>query len=363
MQANPHTMLRRCEIAGLFLCAPLLFSSNILIARLLQGTLPPVTLAFGRWLVAALLLTPFIWSSLRNLRPIHMAQLILPAILGGALSVAPLYAAAAITAIGHVGLVMAATPLIVAVLERLFWAVPLRGVTLIGIGLAVVGIAVTTFEGSPARLLELTVNHGDLLALAASLAWAGYTALLRHRRVDLPPALFLWGVGAGGAMVLLPFAGMEWAILGTPSFGPEAVAGVLALAVIAGIGAYLSYNRVVALVGPSTASLAMYLVPVYALGLGALVLGEELRLYHAVAVALILGGVVVATCKVGKRALSVSDHGPMGAAGRPVLRSRRVGSGGRVVGPQPALVLARPATAKFARQQSGYTLDRRRHQG
>jgi drug/metabolite transporter (DMT)-like permease len=64
---------------------------------------------------------------------------------------------------------------------------------------------------------------------------------------------------------------------------------------VAGVGAYGAYGRVVTLVGASRASMSMYLVPAYALGLGALLLGETLHPYHAVSMGLVLGGVAMGT--------------------------------------------------------------------
>ena len=45
--------------ALLFLLTPLLFAGNMLVARMIAGDVPPVTLAFLRWSIAALVLLPF----------------------------------------------------------------------------------------------------------------------------------------------------------------------------------------------------------------------------------------------------------------------------------------------------------------
>ena len=82
--------------------------------------------------------------------------------------------------------------------------------------------------------------------------------------------------------------------------------GVLLLAMVAGIGAYLVYGRVVEVIGAAKASTSMYLVPVYALALGALFLNAGLRLYHIVAIALVLSGVGTATLKPSRLLTFVS---------------------------------------------------------
>jgi drug/metabolite transporter (DMT)-like permease len=289
----------RWSTVCLFLCAPLLFAGNMVVARAMSGTLAPATLALGRWTVAAALLLPLVWPCLRrvSLDRATMTTLAWLAVLGGALSVAPQYAAAAYTSAGHIALVFAATPLVVALIERAVWKVPLGKGFLAGVTLACLGIGVAAFKGDVGLALRLDLNRGDLLALAAAVAWATYTAILRHRSVHLPPLALLWIVAAGGAASLLPFAVVEWSLGMVPVANARSVGGVLFLAMVASIGAYLVYGRVVEVIGAAKASTSMYLVPVYALALGVLFLNEGLRPYHFVAVALVLVGVVTATLK------------------------------------------------------------------
>jgi drug/metabolite transporter (DMT)-like permease len=287
----------RWSVVVLFLGAPLLFAGNMLGARWLAGSVPPMTLAAGRWLVAAALLLPVVWPWLRRhgLGAVPPAQLLLLVVLGGVVTVAPQYGAASYTSAGNIALLAAMTPLLVAVIERIVWGVTLRPAMLAGIACAFCGIGVATFRGDVSALLRLEVNHGDALMLAAILGWSGYTALLRHRPVALPPMVLLWVVAAGGALCLAPLALLEWRQAGMPHLGAQAFWGMVFLGLVAGVGAYGAYGRAVSLLGAARASMSMYLVPAYALGLGALLLGETLHAYHAVAVALVLGGVTLGT--------------------------------------------------------------------
>jgi drug/metabolite transporter (DMT)-like permease len=185
----------------------------------------------------------------------------------------------------------------VGLIERAVWKVPLGKGLLAGVVLACLGIGVAAFKGDVGLALRFDLNHGDLLALAAAVAWATYTAILRHRPVHLPPLALLWVVAAGGAASLLPLALIEWSFGMVPVVNARSVGGVLFLAMVASIGAYLVYGRVVEVIGAAKASTSMYLVPVYALAMGALFLNEGLLPYHFVAIALILGGVGTATLK------------------------------------------------------------------
>lgn len=290
----------RWVLIVLFLCAPLLFASNMVAARWLSGSVPPVTLAFGRWAVAALVLLPVVWTPLRQgaLRQAPAGVLALLALLGGVVSVAPQYGAAAHTSAGNIALIAAMSPLLVALIERVVWGVRLRLPVIAGIACAFTGIAVATARGDLAALARLEFNPGDALMFFAILAWAGYTALLRHRPVRLPPLVLLWVVAAGGALGMAPLLPLEWSRLGVPHLGAQALWGMIFLGLVAGIGAYGIFARVVAQVGAARASMSMYLIPAYALALGATLLGESLHAYHVVAMALVLGGVALGTLQI-----------------------------------------------------------------
>jgi drug/metabolite transporter (DMT)-like permease len=287
----------RWGVVVLFLLAPLLFAGNMLGARWLAGSVPPMTLSAGRWLVAAILLLPVAWPWLRGYRLGRVApmRLLLLVLLGGVLTVAPQYGAASYTSAGNIALLAAMTPLLVAVIERVVWGIRLRPAMLAGIACAFSGIGVATFRGDLSALLRLEVNPGDAMMLAAILGWSGYTAMLRHRPVELPPMVLLWVVAAGGALCMMPLAMLEWGRSGMPQLDARALWGILFLGLVAGIGAYGTYGRVVRRLGAGRASMSMYLVPAYALGLGAWLLGEALHPYHAVAMALVLGGVALGT--------------------------------------------------------------------
>jgi len=126
-----------------FLLAPLLFASNMVAARWIGGELPPVTLAFGRWLIAALILLPFVLPALRAHLAVILSRkkdLVLLALLGGVLSVAPQYAAAHFTSAGHIALLFALTPILVSLIDRFVWGGALP--------VAVIAGALVAFSGS-----------------------------------------------------------------------------------------------------------------------------------------------------------------------------------------------------------------------
>ena len=146
-------------------------------------------------------------------------------------------------------------------------------------------------------LAHLAFNTGDLWMLAAVVSYAIYTALLRLRPAVHGLSFAAATFAAGAAM--LPLYAAE-TLGGRPL--PLTMTSVLAVgyvAVFASVLAYLSFNRLVALVGPNTAGLAVHLVPVFGTVLAILVLGEVPRRHHAVGMALTAAGIWLATRSAG----------------------------------------------------------------
>ena len=130
-----------------------------------------------------------------------------------------------------------------------------------------------------------------LLAVAS---WAVYSALLKRRPAELPPLILLSATIVIGLLALLPVYGLSVTGGARMTVTVESVAALLYVAVFASILAYLCWNRGVREVGPNRAGVFLNLMPVFGAFLAILFLGERIALYHAVAAALVFGGIVLA---------------------------------------------------------------------
>lgn len=140
------------------------------------------------------------------------------------------------TEAGHIALIFATSPLMVSFIERLVWNRGLSAPVLAG---SDSGLRGDRRRGQPRRaetLLALRFNPGDLLALAAAMAWAGYTALTRRADSGLYPMVQLWVLALGSGVALLPAAGAEVVAGHLPEITVATVLGVVALATVAGVG-------------------------------------------------------------------------------------------------------------------------------
>ena len=191
-----------------------------------------------------------------------------------------------------VGLLVAAVPLVTAILllvtradDRVDWR---RGLGLL-IGFA--GVA---------ALLGLDNLRGDGLALAEmAVVIAGYAVgpIIIARRLGAVPATGVIAVSlALTAILYAPFALATW-----PSQIPSltVVGAMLALGVLCTAVAFLAFFALIAEAGPARAQTFIYVNPVVALLLGVLLLGEPFGVADVLGLALILGGLLLATRRRG----------------------------------------------------------------
>ncbi len=287
----------------LMFIAPALFAANLVVARWAESAaIPPVFLAFGRWALAFAILLPTVGPRLWALRGTLLAnwpRLLLLSGLGMGMAVAPQYIGARHTSAANIAIIFAACPAVVTLIETLVWKAPLSKRQAAGMLLAIAGALLVLSKGHLEALGSLSFGQGDLWVIAAASGWALYTVF--GRRLPLPPmpaTVKLASLIGGGALVLAPFAALE-AYTGTvPNFGDARLYIALAfLAVVPSLGAYFCFDRLVGLAGPARASMALYLIPLFATLAAWPLLGEAPQSYHATGFGLILAGLVVSNMR------------------------------------------------------------------
>ena len=126
--------------------------------------------------------------------------------------------------------------------------------------------------------------------------------LVRTRRPPLPLSAFLAVQFALGAMMILPFYGIEWLI--TREL-PEATltngAALLYVALLPSLAAYYCWDRGVLRVGAVLPMVFVNLTPVFAAGLSWLILHDPISIYHLVGGTLILVGIYLANAAVRRQ--------------------------------------------------------------
>jgi drug/metabolite transporter (DMT)-like permease len=284
----------------LLAAAPLFMASNILVGRAVATEIPPIGLAFWRWAVAFVLLAPFVLPRLIAKRRVILAAWPLLLALGAtgmAICGAFIYIALSSTTATNAGLMQAASPVVILLLaaallgERLTWR---QGA---GVALAAAGVLAIVTRGRPQSLLELQVNVGDLWVIGLTIAWGFYSVLLRRKPAALDMTELFAACCVTGMLALAPFYLWEIVAVGPTPLTATSVAAIGFIGLAPSILSYLSYAGGIAILGAARAGAFLYLLPIYAATLAWAILGERLEGFHALAAALILGGVWLASAR------------------------------------------------------------------
>ena len=288
--------------AALLVVPPLLWAGNAVVGRLASGLVPPITLNFLRWALAFALLLPLAAWVLRRGSGLwsHWRRYALLGLLGVGCYNALQYLALKTSTPINVTLVAASTPVFMLGIGALFFGQTITRRQMLGAAMSIAGVLLVLCRGQWDLLLQVRLVPGDLYVLLATAAWAFYSWLLT--RTGDPPtirndwAAFLMAQVVPGLAWSGLFAAGEWAVTDAHIvWGWPVAATLLYVAVGPAILAYRCWGIGVQRVGPSVAGFFSNLTPLFAALLSTLMLGEAPHVYHGIAFALIVGGIVVSS--------------------------------------------------------------------
>lgn len=289
---------------GLALLAVLLWSGNFIVARGLNRTVSPVSLAFFRWLFATVLLFPVAVRPVIRQKSLfipHWKHLCITALTGVSIFNTLIYVAGRYTTATNLALIgTTASPLFVLFLSLLFLKSKPGSRQLTGAFVCLAGIVLLLTRGRLENLLAFHFSTGDLWVLAAALSFALYTLQVRKKPAELSPTAYLFAVFLLGTLFLLPAWLVEQTLV-IPFTWTLPVLGIfLYLGLGASVIAFLSWNVAIHKIGPTRTALFGNLIPVLSTIEAVLILGESFTWVTVASMAIILSGIVVANRKPGK---------------------------------------------------------------
>ncbi|MEU4350950.1 DMT family transporter [Streptomyces sp. NPDC023838] len=285
--------VRRATGPGLALAgvATLVWSGSFVASRALHDSVPPVQAAFWRWIIALVAVAPLAaratWRQRALIRR-HLGFLLLASLLGITVYNTLVNQAGLSTSAGNMGMIMAASPVLMAVYERL-GGQRLGARRTAGMLIACAGVLLLVSKGS----LAPSFAAGDLWMVAAALSFASYSALLRRRPAELGGLAFLFTTFALGALMLAPVYGVSLAVQGGFTVRPGTAGPLVYVGVLSSAVAFFAWNKAIALIGAARAGVVYYLQPVCVALLSFALLGEATGPGQLLSMALILGGVVL----------------------------------------------------------------------
>ncbi len=272
-----------------------LWGASFLFMRVAAPAFGPVPLIAVRVAIAALVLLPLLRKDGVGQARTAVGPLVLVGAINTAIPFTLLAYAALTLPAGLSSVLNASVPLFGAVIGFLWLRHRPPRQRMLGLGVGFIGVLALAWP----RL----ASGSDWRAVAAALVAAilyGLSAHVTQRSLSgVRPLVVAAGSLSAAAVMLAPLAVLAW-----PRATPTAVAW--GYAVVLGVGctalAYALYFRLLARAGPSTAMAVTYLIPVFGITWGALLLDERLPASALVGAVLVLAGVALASWVPARRA-------------------------------------------------------------
>ncbi|AOZ03662.1 multidrug DMT transporter [Cupriavidus sp. USMAHM13] len=275
--------------------AILLWAGNVMVSKLSAHAIDPQAITFWRLVLAVALMSLFVlkpaWRNRAAIAP-QLPRLAFLGFLAMVLFQCLSYEAAKTTTATNMAIMTSLVPLLTMLLSVwLLGEAPTLGMAGGGV-LSFGGLVYLISAGEPATLLAGGAHAGDLLMLAAALAYALYGVLLRRWQSGLPAwqSTYLQALAALLLMALLVLRLPAQAVLPTRASLPLiAYAGTLASVVLPFL-----WMQGVRYLGPNRCSMFMNLLPVATAAIAVGWFGERLHGYHLLGGGAALAGVVLA---------------------------------------------------------------------
>lgn len=280
----------------------MLWAGNAVASKWAVGEVSPQVLTCLRWLVVCAVLLGIARADIRRdwprLVPRWLTILLMGA--GGYTAFNSLfYAAGTYTTTLNLALFQGTLPVLVILANYGVRGATVTGLQMLGVTVTLAGTALAATHGDLTVLTTLALNRGDVLMLIACLLYVGYTVALPSRPAVSGLSFFTAMAGAA-FLTSVPLLAAEWAAGQT--IWPSAKGWVIVVFVSLGpsLGSQLAFMRGVELIGPNRAGVFVNLVPVFGALLAVVLVGETFRWHDGVALALVLGGIVIAE-RLGRR--------------------------------------------------------------
>ncbi|HUG13887.1 MAG TPA: DMT family transporter [Thermomicrobiales bacterium] len=198
---------------------------------------------------------------------------------------------------GTVSLISGVSPVFMAILASLLLNEKIRARVVIGLGLALAGSALVAVASGGEATLSREQVVGSLLILLSAILWGLYSVVVKPWLGPIPPS----SIPMLGSIASLPLVVPLGASGFASSLGRLDAVGWLAVAqftLLASVTAPILWAVGLQRGQASQAGLFLYLVPLFGVASGALLLGERVGAGTLAGGALILGGVLLATLSV-----------------------------------------------------------------
>ena len=276
---------------------PIFMASNIIVARGGVEHVPPVSLAFWRWLTVFIILMPFFYNEIVNKEEQFKKEsfkLFFLGLMGCGVCGAFPFIAGMSTTMANMGIIYTSSPIFIIVLSVFFFKDKINLSRIIGLILCLSGVLIIICKGDFNYLLNFTFTSGDLWMLGAAIGWAVYSIFLINWKSNFSLMSRFTLIAFFGAISLFPFYIIEELYFFNTEFNGNFLFWILFAAISPGIIAFTLYTKVQKYVGASLAGFTLYIFSIYSAIYGIILFNESLLPFHYYGAAFVFIGVYLA---------------------------------------------------------------------
>ncbi|MCB1754368.1 MAG: EamA family transporter [Gammaproteobacteria bacterium] len=286
----------------LLIVLSVLWGGSFFFVAIAVREVPPLTVVLLRVSLAALLL--FFWLRVRGEKlPTAIPVFLVMGLLNNVIPFSLLFWAQTTIASGLASILNATTPIFSMLIAHALLAdEPMQTNRLAGVLLGLLGVAVL-IGGNALQGMDIS-TLGMLACLAAAFSY-GLASVYgrRFKAMQINPTAGAFGQLAASSLIMMPvviFIDRPWTL---PAPGFAAVISIIALATVSTALAYLIYFRLLAACGAVNVALVTLLIPLSAVLLGIVFLGEQPEPKHIAGMALIACGLLAVDGRLCKSLL------------------------------------------------------------
>lgn len=285
--------------------ACLIWSGNFIVAKAVATEIPPIALAFYRWLTATICIAPFAYTKFKVEWPIvqqHRNYLLITAFAGFTCYNCFLYMGAHYTSAINLALIgTTSSPVFATILAVMMFKEKIGWFRIVGMAVCLIGIVLLLSKGSWERLAQFHFSTGDILTLLGALSFAFYNNLAKRKPSSMSNINFLFTGFTAGTIMLFPFFMAEniW-VEQTTAWSWNIGAAILYLGIGTSILAYLFWNKSIQILGPSRTVLFGNLIPIFSSIEAVLLLNESFTLIQGISSIIVLTGLIIANLYYNK---------------------------------------------------------------
>ncbi|GAE35731.1 DMT family transporter [Halalkalibacter akibai] len=301
-------------IYGMLTLATSTWGSAFIAGKIAIESFEPATISFLRFFGAAILLFPIMWLVEKNIPRITKRDWFLFALLG--ITGIAIYNICFFLASKHApviksSLFIGANPMLIMLLSGLILKETITKRNVIGLLLAFAGVVTIVTEGDLSVIISFQFEPIDFILLGAVITWALYSVIGRIVLRKFSSIVSTTYAVGFGSLFLLPFSILEkpWESLATSTW--SSWLAIAHMSVFVTVLGFILYYYGIQQIGAAKASIFINVMPVSAVIMATVFLGETLTIATMIGAVFVISGVYVGT-SVKRTKRSTTVHAKIG---------------------------------------------------